>query len=177
MEVSEMVSRFPFGSDFVLLQDAMSNLLNESFVPSGGVREGWRNGTSSGARRVARPLPLDVYATPDEAVVIAAVPGMNPQDLEITYHQNTITLSGTVPSATESEQGQQAMWFLHELWHGQFQRSITLPFEVDAEKAEATFEHGIVRLVLPKAETARPRKIAVQAASGEQAIAAGATQS
>jgi HSP20 family protein len=176
MEVKEMVRTFPFGTDFVLLQDAMNQLLGESFVPSSGAGYGWRNGTSNGARAVARPLPLDVYATQDEAVVIAAVPGMNPQDLEITYNQNTLTLSGTVPTATDSEQGKQAMWFVHELWHGQFQRSFTLPFEVDADKAEATFENGIVRIVLPKAERAKPQKIAVQAAGSQQAIGTGSTE-
>jgi HSP20 family protein len=177
MEVNEMVRTFPFGADFVLLQDAMSHLLGDGTVPSGGSRYGWRNGASNGDRGVARPLPLDVYVTRDEAVVIAAIPGMSPQDLEITYNQNILTLSGTVPTAADSEQGKQAMWFLHELWQGQFQRSVTLPFEVDAQNAEATFENGIVRIVLPRAEWAKPQKIAVQAASAQQAIGAGPTQS
>src|SRR5215213_3857062 len=70
MEVSAMVSQFPFGSDFVLLRDAMNQLLTDSFVPSGGARSGWATGTRNGT--TARPMPLDVYATPDEAIVIAA---------------------------------------------------------------------------------------------------------
>ena len=166
-----MVSQFPFGSDFVLLRDAMNQLLQDSFVPSGGARYGW----SSGSRMMARPVPLDLYATPDEAVVIAAVPGMSPENLEITYSGNTLTLSGTVPSAAESEQGQSATWYLHELWSGQFQRTVTLPFEVDPAQAQATFEHGIVRIRLPKAEWAKPQKIAIKAGSDQQAIGAGAT--
>jgi HSP20 family protein len=156
-----MVSQFPFGQDFVVLRDAMNQLLEESFVPSRGMRNGGR-GT------MARALPLDVYATPEEAVVIAAVPGMDPQGLEITYNQNTLMLSGSVPTATESEQGKDATWYLHELWSGPFQRTVTLPFEVDAGKAEATFEHGIVRITLPKAERARPQKIAIRAAGDQQ---------
>src|SRR5215212_11433733 len=84
MEVSEMVSQFPLSSDFVLLRDAMNQLLTDSFVPSGGSRSGW----GSGSQAMARPVPLDVYATPDEAIVIAAVPGMTPEQLEITYTQN-----------------------------------------------------------------------------------------
>jgi HSP20 family molecular chaperone IbpA len=71
MEVSAMVTQYPFGSDFVLLRDAMNQLLTDSFVPSGGARSGWSNGS----RTMARPMPLDVYATPDEAIVIAALPG------------------------------------------------------------------------------------------------------
>ncbi len=165
-----MVNQFPFGSDFVLLRDAMNQLLQDSFVPSGGARYGW----STGSQAMARPLPMDVYATPDEAVVIAAVPGMSPENLEITYAGNTLTLSGTVPSWAESEQAQNTTWYLHELWSGQFQRTVTLPFEVDPAQAQATFEHGIVRITLPKAEWTKPQKIAIKAGSGQQeAIGAG----
>ena len=167
-----MITQSPFGSDFVLLRDAMNQLLSDSFVPSGGARSGWSNGS----RATARPMPLDVYATPEEAIVIAALPGMNPQDLEITYTQNTLTLSGSVPSAVDSEQGKHATWYAHELWSGQFQRTVTLPFEVDASQAEATFENGLVRIALPKAERAKPQKIAIKAGSGQQeAIGAGSS--
>jgi HSP20 family protein len=164
-----MVSQFPFGSEFVLMRDAMNQLLQDSFIPSGGGRFPWSTGSST----MARPMPLDLYATPDEAVVIAAVPGLNHQDLEITYTKNTLTLSGSIPSAVDSEQGKNATWYAHELWSGQFQRMVTLPFEVDAEKAEATFEHGMVRITLPKAEWAKPHKIAIKAGSGQQAIGTG----
>jgi len=163
-----MVSQFPFGQDFVVLRDAMNQLLEESFVPSRGSRNSGSNGT------MVRPLPLDVYATQEEAVLIAAVPGMSPQELEVTIDQNIVTLSGTVPTAAESEQGKGATWYLHELWHGQFRRSVTLPFEVDAGKADASFENGIVRIVLPKAERAKPHKIAIKSGNGKQeAIEAG----
>ncbi len=165
-----MVNTFPLGQDFVFLRDAMRQMLQESFVPSGGSRYAWSNGSWA----TARPLPLDVYATPDEAVVIAAIPGMSPENLEITYTDNTLTFSGSVPSAAESEQGQNATWYLRELWSGQFQRTVTLPFEVDPAQAQATFEHGIVRITLPKAEWAKPHKIAIKTGS-QQAIGAGAS--
>ena len=78
----------------------------------------------------------------------------------------------------QSEQGKGATWYLHELWHGDFRRSVTLPFEVDAAKAEATFENGIVRIALPKAERAKPYRIEVRTASGQgEAIEAGSTKS
>jgi HSP20 family protein len=170
MEVRTMVNTFPFGSDFVQLRQAMQELLQESFVPSGGSGYGW----STGSGAMARALPLDVYATPDEAVVIAAVPGMSPENLKITYAGNTLTLSSTVPSAAESEQGQNATWYLHELWTGQFRRTVTLPFEVDPAQAQATFEHGIVRITLPKAEWAKPQKIDIKAGS-QQAIGASSS--
>ena len=163
-----MVSQFPFGSEFVLLRDAMHQLLSDSVVPSGGSRYGWSTGFGG------RPLPLDVYATPEEAVVIAAVPGMSPEQLEITSTQNTLTLSGSIPRAAESEPGQHATWYLRELGSGQFQRTVRLPFEVEASQAEATFAHGIVRITLPKAEWAKPQKIAITAGAGQpEAIGAG----
>jgi HSP20 family protein len=161
-----MVSSFPFGQDFVVLRDAMNQLLEESFVPSRGLRDG--------SSTTVRSLPLDIYATADEAVVIAAVPGMSPQDLEVTINQNVISLSGKVPTAVESEQGKGATWYLNELWHGSFRRSVTLPFEVDAARAEATFDNGIVRIVLPKAERAKPHKIAIRGIDGKKAIEASA---
>jgi HSP20 family protein len=150
----------------------MNQLLQDSFIPSGGSRFPWSTSASSA---ITRPLPLDVYATPEEAVVIAAVPGLNPENLEITYSENTLTLSDSVPSAVDSEQGENATWYAHELWSGQFQRTVTLPFAVDAEKTEATFEHGIVCVTLPKAEWAKPHKIAIKAGTGQQAIGAGAS--
>lgn len=159
-----MVSPFPFGSDFVVLRDAMNQLLEESFVPARGAR--------AGDSATVRSLPLDVFATRDEAVVIGAVPGMTAEDLDITINQNVISLAGKVPTAAESEQGKTATWYLHELWHGPFRRSVTLPFEVDAANAEATFENGIVRIVLPKAERAKPFKIAIRTPDSQQAIEA-----
>lgn len=163
-----MVTQFPLSQELVDLRNAMHQLLEESWVPRRGA------GSFNGIKSMARPLPIDMYATPDQLMVIAAVPGMNPRDLEITYNQNTITLAGSLPTAADSEQGQHATWYLRELWSGQFQRSVTLPFEVDADKAEATFDNGVVRITLPKAEWTKPQKIAISAARRpHEAISAG----
>jgi HSP20 family protein len=64
---------------------------------------------------------------------------------------------------------------VRELADGTYRRSVTLPFMVDADKAEATFEHGILRIVLPKAEESRPKKVAISAGGTQEAIAAGST--
>lgn len=167
-----MIGSTPYSQDVVGLRQAMDQLLEESFV-AGPFRTLWAR-TANGAQTA--PLPLDVYATPEEAVIVAAAPAMRPEDLEVTVHQSTVTLSGTVPNAADSEQGKSATWYLHELWHGPFRRSVTLPFEVDATKAEASFEHGIVRIALPKAEQAKPRTIPIKAAASGQAIGAGASR-
>jgi HSP20 family protein len=157
MEEDPMVNQFPVTPNYVLLRDAMQHLLDDSVVPTSG-----RPGPST----TARTLPLDVYATPDEVVILAAIPGMDPHALEITYSQNTVTLAGTMPSATESADGQRGTWYLSELWHGQFRRTVSLPFEVDVDQAAATFDRGIVRIVLPKAAWTKPQKIAIRTIDG-----------
>jgi HSP20 family molecular chaperone IbpA len=77
-------------------------------------------------------------------------------------------LTGAVPNAGDSEQGKAATWYLHELWSGRFQRTVTLPFEVDAAQAVATFEHGIVRITLPEAEWTKSQKIAIRPTTRQQ---------
>jgi HSP20 family protein len=156
---------------FVGLRQAMEQLVDESLVGN-PVRTGWpRPGTGAGGP-VAQPIPLDVFATEDAAVVVAAVPGLRPQDLELTAHQDTVTIGGTVGNVADSEEAKGATWYVHELWSGQFRRSFMLPFPVDADRAEASVDQGILRVVLPKAATARPKKIAI-GGSTAQAIESG----
>lgn len=157
---------------FVNLRPVIDRQRYPSF-PGGSYRTLWSragNGTSQGA--TAYPLPIDVYTTGDEVVIVAAVPGMHPNNLDISFHQGTVVLSGTVGNVAESEQGKRATWYVHELWSGSFRRAVTLPFEVDADKANATWENGIIRLTLPRAERARPKKITIQVGNRTEAIAA-----
>ena len=152
------------------IAQSMDRLLDEAF--GGPLHPLWSRGGGAGATAV-QPMPLDVYATGDEVVLRAAVPGMRPEDLEITADENTITLSGTVHSPTDAEGTKGATWYVHELWSGQYRRSLTLPFEIDAARAEASFEGGIVRVVLPKAERSKPTKIALGQGLGGRAVGAG----
>jgi HSP20 family protein len=165
--------RSPFFNDFVALRDTVDRFVNDSFGAD-PFRTLWSRGGNG--QQFAQPMPLDVYATEDQAVIVAAVPGMRPDDLELTVHQNTVTLSGTVGNVAETEEAKGATWYVHELGSGTYRRSITLPFAVDADQTEATFEHGILRVVLPKAESAKPRKISIgggQPQAEAQAIASG----
>jgi HSP20 family protein len=157
-----MATRFPMSSlagDMISLRSAMDRLFNESFVP------GTMNGTGSNM------LPLDVYSNENEVVILAAVPGISHEDLNISIDKSTITLTGTIHNVAESEEGKNAAWHLKELSHGTFERSLTLPFVFDANRAEATFDNGMLRLVLPKAESEKPRQIKVKVGSGSQPTA------
>jgi len=166
-----MATRFPVSTlagDMISLRSAMDRLLSESFVP-GQMRSMFSEQTNGSGQAA---LPLDVYATSDEVIVLAAVPGMNPEDIQITIDKNTLTLAGTLANAADAEEAKGASWYLHELPRGMFERSLTLPMALDASRAEATFANGMLRLVLPKAESEKPKQIKVKVGSGD-AIAEG----
>jgi len=157
----------PLTNGVSTLRQAMDRLIDEVFVDTPWQTLWSANGVTSSWTG----MPLDVYATDDQVVITAATPGLKPEDLDVSVVQNTVTLSGTVGDYAQNIEG--ATWYLREQPFGQFRRSVTLPFPLDANQAEATFEHGIVRVVLPKAETAKPRKIQIQAGSQPQAVGAG----
>ena len=103
--------------------------------------------------------PVDVYATEDDLVLEMAVPGANADDINISVTGDTVTLSGEIEQRRQSQKGQP---YFEEIWRGRFQRSFTLPIQVDADKAEANFDNGILVLRLPKSEATKPRKIQVK---------------
>lgn len=163
--------RSPLFNDTLNLSSSVDRIAEQAFS-SDPFRMLWSRATNGVA--VPQPMPLDIYATDDHAVIFAAVPGMRPEDLQLTVQQNTVTLSGTIHDVTKSDEAKGATWYLHELGSGSYQRSVTLPFPVDADSTEATFENGVLRVVLPKAEAAKPKKIAIS--GGErQAIGADST--
>lgn len=148
------------------MRQAMDRLIGEAFSPT---QFGTVWPVSSNERSL---LPIDAYATENEVVILAAAPGVRIEDIEISIEKNTLSISGSVPSAAKSDEAQGANWYLHELPSGSFHRSLTLPIEVDAENTEATFESGVLRIVLPKADAARPRQIQVKAVGSQPEQAA-----
>ena len=159
----------------VALSQMLDRLVDES-VGGAHFRTLWsRSGYGSGSP-APQPLPHDVYATDEQAVIVAAAPGMRPEELELTVHQNTVTLAGAINETGDAEETKGATWYVRELWTGRFRRSVTLPFAVDADQAEAHFEQGMLWITLPKAETAKPKKIAI-GGQQHQAIEAGHSSS
>jgi HSP20 family protein len=134
------------------LRDAMDRLFEDSFVrPSGAFP--LANGEGFGA------LALDMYETDAEVVVRASVPGVKPKDLDITVTGSTLNIRGEVGEETEERKGD---YHYRELRSGSFQRSAALPADVKADKAEATFENGVLVLKLPKVEEAKPKQITIK---------------
>ena len=98
------------------------------------------------------------WTGPDGAVVAAEVPGVAPEDIDITIRRDVVTLRGNRP-AVAVEEG--AVVQREERMHGAFARTIVLPFRVDADKASARFENGVVSLTLPRPEDDKPHQIKV----------------
>jgi HSP20 family protein len=103
-------------------------------------------------------LPLDVTTTPDELVVEASLPGIKPEDVEITVENGTLTITGKTAEEHSSEEGS---YLVQEIRRGTFSRSVTLPNGLEPDKASATFEHGMLTLRIPKAEQTKPRQIRI----------------
>lgn len=148
----------PFG-EIVSLRDAMERLFQESFV---------RPSTQASAGTGS--LPLDLAENDDSYVVHATMPGVKPEDVQISIQGNQLTIRGET-RAEEDRKDQN--WIVHERRSSSFHRTVMLPGPVNSEQAEARYEHGILTLTLPKAEQSRPKQIKVRSAQSESALPAG----
>lgn len=101
----------------------------------------------------------DVYVTDEDVVVCMSIPGARPDDINVSVTGDTVTIGGEVRHQHTSQKHQP---YIQEIWQGKFQRSFQLPVQVDANKAEASFENGVLVLTLPKSEATKPRKIQVK---------------
>jgi HSP20 family protein len=111
------------------------------------------------ASRVYLPQ-VDIFSTDDNIVILADMPGVAEQDIDITLEKDILTINGYVSNADGPEG--------YELAHGEYgvgdyQRSFTLPDEVDRDNIEASLSLGVLRVTLPKAPEAQTRKITVKA--------------
>jgi HSP20 family protein len=137
-------------SDFMTLREAMDRLFQESFVSP--LRKEWL-APAEGA------LALDVYETEDAVVVKSSIPGVKPDDVEISISGNTLSISG---EAKTEEEVKEENYIRRERRYGGFSRSVVLPEGVQADKAEADFEDGVLTLTIPKAPEAKPKVIKVK---------------
>ena len=104
-------------------------------------------------------LPLDVYQTKDDVVVKAALPGMKPEDVDITITGDTLTIKG---EHKEDKEVKESEYIRREHRYGSFSRTIAIPVAIQSDKAQAVFENGILTLTLPKAEAVKPRQIKIK---------------
>ncbi len=135
--------------DFMTLREAMDRLFEESFVRP---RREWPAAAEG-------TLALDMYETEDTVVVKSTVPGVKPDDIDISISGNTLSISGETKVEQEVKEEN---YIRRERRYGSFSRSVTLPEGVNPDEAEASFEDGVLTLSIPKAPEAKPKVIKVK---------------
>ena len=130
------------------LQREMNRLFQQSYAPR---------------LRSAPSFPaMNVWANEDGVIITAELPGVSPEDIDISVIGETLTLTGErKPDLVDEE----VRYHRQERGYGKFTRSLELPFRVDATQVEATFDKGVLHITLPRAEADKPKKIAVKVAA------------
>jgi HSP20 family protein len=132
--------------EMMALREAMDRLFDEAFT---------RPITTSGMEMPA----VDLYQTESEVVVKAALPGLSSEDVDISLTADVLTLKGNYK---QEEDIKEAMYHIREHRHGMFERSIILPASIQPDKAKAGFDKGILSIVLPKTEKAKPKTVNIK---------------
>ncbi len=140
--------------DLINMRNEMDRLMEGFFnvTPQSPVaKEGWG-------------LALDIAENEDRYLVTAVVPGVTPEDIDVTVEDGVLTIRGEVKKEFEESGEEEHSWRFHirERRFGQFQRSLRLPNDVDLDGIQARHENGLLTLVLPKSEAAKPRRISIQ---------------
>ena len=117
-------------------------------------------------------FPVEVSQTDQEIEVKAALPGIRPEDVDITVANDVLTIKAQ--HKEETVQDSKRDYYRREIRYGSFHRSMNLPVSVDADKAEAHYENGVLTLRLPKAESLRPKQIRI-GGNGEKSVVDGGT--
>lgn len=115
---------------------------------------GWLTGGPSGGGTYP---PLNIFRQGDDFVVIAELPGLRREDVDVEVKDNRIRLAGR----KTIEYGKEASVHRRERLIGSFDRTIAIPAEIDADRAKAEYRNGILALLLPRAERDKPKSIAV----------------
>lgn len=142
--------------DIISLRNAMDRLFEDSFVR---LSRFW---PALGEWQV----PIDMYQTDNEIVVKAAIPGLKPEEVDISITGDTLTIKG---EHKEDKEVKDEDYFYKECRFGAFSRTLTIPVKVKSDKAEAVFENGILTLTLPKAEEVKPKQIKVKVKAEKEA--------
>jgi HSP20 family protein len=177
-----MISRYDPFREAMSLRRAMDQLFEQSFI-----HPGIMGGTSS------QMVPMDLCETQNGYELDVSLPGVRPEDIELTVDQNTLTIRGHYSHQNEHQQqnqaGEQAQqvqqqtqtqqgrtqrhqqghtWLAHEIISGSFERSITFPKPIDPNNVQTNFHNGILMIQVPVSEASRPRRISISGSQGQQ---------
>jgi HSP20 family protein len=146
------IVRFEPFRDLVTFQDRLNRVFEDAFRGSRGPSdEEWALGGSWAPS-------VDIYEQDGNLVLKAELPGIDPKDVDVRVENNVLTLRGERKLDTEVSKEN---YHRVERSYGAFSRSFTLPNVVDTDKIKAEFKDGVLRLVLPKKEEAKPKQITI----------------
>ncbi len=144
----------PF-SEMLSLREAMDSLFENAMIaPYSGGR----------SAEGGYGLPLDVTENEDNFVVKASIPGIKPEDLDVTVNGDTLTIKGELKA---DEEKKDERYHLRERRWGAFQRSVTLPAPVKTDQVQADYNNGVLTLTLPKTEEVKPKRIQIKGSHGD----------
>jgi HSP20 family protein len=150
-----MLRRFDPVGEMLSLRDAISQLMADAVV-----------GPAQESTRGTMGMALNLRETDDAYIVEAVLPGLRPDEIDVAIRDNVLVINAE--SRQENTDTQQGTVHRIERRYGRFSRALTLPSQVDPARVQATLENGILRLQIPKAEQAKPRRIAIQGGEGTQ---------
>jgi len=145
--MSDSITRWEPLRDMVTLREAIGHMFDDSMIRPGSL-----------ASAPEGPA-VDVYQTKDDVIVKATVPGISPEDIDVSITGDMLTIKGEFKQEEKVEKEQ---YVYQERRFGQFCRQVSLPTLVKADKAVAEYEHGVLTLKLPKVEEAKPKGIKVK---------------
>ncbi|MCL5978683.1 MAG: Hsp20/alpha crystallin family protein [Nitrospirae bacterium] len=132
----------------------MDRLFDEFFSPVTRRRRGWLKPEMG----VIVPN-IEMYDRKNEIVLKAELPGVSKEDIDLTITKDSLTLKGEIKKEEEIKEED---YYASERSYGSFTRTIALPAEVDSEKSKASFKNGVLEIVLPKREEAKPKEIKIE---------------
>ena len=146
------LTRWEPAREMMTLREAMDRLFDDALTrPFSLMRERGSNWS---------PLAIDMYQTDNDVVVKAALPGIKADEVQINVTNDILTIKGEVK---HEEEKKDKSWHIREHRWGAFERSVMLPTGVNADRAQADFENGILTVRLPKSEQSKPKTITVKA--------------
>lgn len=148
--------------EMMALRDMMDRVFEEG-VESSATR--WSEATEW-------PLALDVVENKEGYMVKASLPGVDPDEIEITVNDNVLTIKGQVK---QDETVEGVRYHVRERRYGTYSRSLTLPQLVNTDAVEADYHNGILSLFVPKAEEAKPKRVAIKTNGTQRTIVAEAS--
>jgi HSP20 family protein len=141
--------------EMVTMRRAMDRLIDNTLGDEGEM----------GSARLS--VPLDVSENEDAYLLKASLPGIDPNDIDITYRDGVLTIQGEVREDKEVERDQ---YRVRERRFGSFTRSIQLPSAVHADEIEASYQNGVLRLHIPKTEEVKPKRIQIKSGEGQRML-------